>query len=383
MDYANSKTTIQSKESRKTAATAHAARGIPALHAASEGCTPGAKGQAAGRACSTAADGFLRAVFPPALKEKKQQRSKAQIACITEGFSCALRQLAHHYGIATDYPEDIYPNGVAAILRKLQEELKATTPCFQGLRLVHNSHKVFLIAEERYNTGTYLYYIPVVPLYKMLHNKPRRKAALLLLSVCSWLYRCVGVPYYRQNDTYLYWQYDMIWEWVAQDEDGDYRQESMRELETAAAIGDAMQQKLAHPANVSCLAARLKNFAPEGAFENECQKVALLAHQTLLQYPQEWLQRNIVPQNEPEDGYEDDTLRMDKYIGFSATTGGWLFDTLSEMVSNEFNECGTVEEPTVIKCFDGNPVTASLDFECKVFDIINRLCDILYDYKME
>ena len=77
------------------------------------------------------------------------------------------------------------------------------------------------MAQERYNTGAMLYYIPVIPLYQMLRNKRRNKTGLLLLSVCTYLYRIADIPYYRQEGSYLYWIYEMLTEWLEQDEEVD------------------------------------------------------------------------------------------------------------------------------------------------------------------
>jgi hypothetical protein len=45
---------------------------------------------------------------------------------------------------------------------------------------------------------------------------------------------------------------------------------------------------------------------------------------------------------------------MDKYVSFCAEAKGLLFQTLFETVNSEFQECATMEEPIVIKKFDGS-----------------------------
>ena len=72
---------------------------------------------------------------------------------------------------------------------------------------------------------------------------------------------------------------------------------------------------------------------------------------------------------------------MDKYVSFCADDKGLLFETLFETVDSEFQECTTMEEPTVIKKFDGNIITNNnLDFENRLFPLIEELICILSNF---
>jgi hypothetical protein len=73
---------------------------------------------------------------------------------------------------------------------------------------------------------------------------------------------------------------------------------------------------------------------------------------------------------------------MEKYISFIADTKGWLYESLSDTINNEFNEYGAMEEPTISERFDGSEIpTANLDFENRLFGLLNDLSGILYEYK--
>ena len=75
---------------------------------------------------------------------------------------------------------------------------------------------------------------------------------------------------------------------------------------------------------------------------------------------------------------------MQKYISFIADTKGWLYESISDSINNEFNEYGAMEEPVISKSFDGSEITAeSLDFENRLFALLNDLCGLLYEYKIE
>ncbi|PMX76362.1 hypothetical protein C1Y21_34515, partial [Pseudomonas sp. MPR-R2A3] len=81
---------------------------------------------------------------------------------------------------------------------------KQTGSNWDSLQLVQDRMKTFFISEERYQTGSTLYYIPVMPLFEMLHDPKRKRTAHLLVSVCSYLYHIADIPYYRQENSYLY-----------------------------------------------------------------------------------------------------------------------------------------------------------------------------------
>lgn len=73
---------------------------------------------------------------------------------------------------------------------------------------------------------------------------------------------------------------------------------------------------------------------------------------------------------------------MEKYISFIADTKGWLYESLSDTINNEFNEYGAMEEPTISKRFDGSEIpTTNLDFENRLFALLDDLCTLLDDYK--
>jgi hypothetical protein len=90
-----------------------------------------------------------------------------------------------------------------------------------------------------------------------------------------------------------------------------------------------------------------------------------------------------LPEKDPyNDDDENEVIGMEKYISFIADTKGWLYESLSDTINNEFNEYGAMAEPTISKRFDGSEIpTANLDFENRLFGLLNDLSGILYEYK--
>ncbi|ANF50290.1 hypothetical protein A0O34_07070 [Chryseobacterium glaciei] len=351
------------------------------------------KGQT--KVCShqPASNGFLRTTFLPRLKETETVPPCQRIILKMEmDFYKSLSQMAKHYDVEPRPTNDFeYPYNMAFALSDIEQKLKNKVIHWDAVRLVQDKKKTYFISEERYKTGSTLYYIPVVPLYTMLKDKSRKKIANLILSVFSYLYHIADIPYYRQENSYLYWQYEMLTDWVEEDEENDDTDHYKLELQQAKSIGDAMEQKLFNPINLQRFEQRINTIIPKDEFEGECLKMAVEAYQLYQEYPSAGIFRNAQrsatdPEEEDENGYEDDEnrLTMDKYISFYADSKGSLSDNLYDTVNNEFNEYGEIQEPAISKCFDGRPITDNtLDFEIRLFTLLDNLIYLLNNYKIK
>ena len=128
---------------------------------------------------------------------------------------------------------------------------------------------------------------------------------------------------------------------------------------------------------------RLHQFRSHNTFDSKCYKVACNAFDLYTEYPKANIFRNA-PMHE-EDPYNDDfdneVIGMEKYISFIADTKGWLYESLSDSINNEFNEYGSIDEPTITKSFgNGRIAKADLDFENRLFALLDELCTLLCNY---
>lgn len=332
-------------------------------------------------------DAFLKTCFMPKLQENditaKQSRRKS--AKTERDFYKSLSQLAEHYGIIPIPTQHFnYPYNISLSLWDIKRQLKNKTQNWDNIRLIEKGSKTCFAIKEKCNTGATLYYVPVIPIYQLLKNKAHRKSACLLLSVCSYLYRIADIPYYRHKDSYLYGNYEMLTDWIEQDEEIEDNHNSKKELQRAEIIGDMMEQKISDPHNLLFFKQRLKGFRPKDKFEKECLEIAEKAFQLYCEYPNESIYRNACYNNavQPEDmdeyDNEETVIAMDKYISFFAESDGLIYDNLMDSVNNEFNEYTETQEPMIFKTFDGSNLTdKNLDFENQLFKVINELCGLL------
>ena len=387
MNYATQYTigNYQHTSAENTTATAPTIGRFLTMDAESQRCRRGTERQTEICTDSHATNGFLKCTFLPKLKTMQSVQDCKKTAKMERDFYKSLSQLAKHYNIEPLQTKDYgYPYNIALAMWDAETKLKQNNVNWDNLRLVQDSKKTFFTSEERYGTGTTLYYIPIVPLFQMLNDPKRKKTAQLLVSVCSYLYHIVDIPYYRQVNSYLYWMYEMMNDWVEQD---DYTEETdsyIAEIAKAEWIGERIEQKLFNRINLQVFEQRLNHFKSRDTFDQESQKVAYNAFALYAQYPHESIFRNA-PRSEEEpynDENDSETFGMEKYISFIADTTGWLYERLADSINNEFNEYGAMEEPTIFKRFDGSKITkTNLDFENRLFALLDELCTLLYDYK--
>ena len=371
----------QHTRTETTTAIAPTVGRVRQLATKTKGRKPSAERQAEIRTNSNATNGILKCTFLPKLKTAPS----VQACQKTErDFYKSLSKLAKHYRIEPMQTNSFkFPYNITLAMWDMENKVKRTNSNWDGFRLVKDSRKTYFIGEERYNTGTTLYYIPVVPLFKMLKDPKRKKTAQLLLSVCSYLYHIAQIQYYRQEESYLYWLYEMMNDWVEQDEETEETESYKSELRNAEYIGDRIEQKLFNRTNLKVFEQRLNRFKSVDMFDKECWQVACNAFALCTEYPNTTIFSNAtLPEKDPYDDDENEVIGMEKYISFIADTRGWLYESLSDTINNEFNEYGAMEEPTISKRFDGSEIpTANLDFENRLFGLLNDLSGILYEYK--
>ena len=381
MDYATPHNGAASPAPRqKPKAAPPRRRGVHPANVPPKGYRRGTARQAAIRPAGAAAYGFLKCRLLPHFTGQGTAEAPQE----EEAFFHSLGLLTAHYGISLTPTRHLgYPYSRELALWEADRLLRKVREESIGLEVQEQEGKPRLAATETYCTGNTLYYIPLLPLHYLMQDKRRRRGTGLLLGVCGYLLHRAGIPHYCDEGSYLFWQYDMIAEWVEADPDGwepEHYWQQRSQLHEAQHIGGIMQRRLWNRYSLEHLEANAGKLVPQDDYEWECLSIAQDCVKLMQDYPQESLYRNadlsVLP--DPEEYGEEDCITMDKYIGFCADTQGSLYQTLSECVNNEFNEYGSIQEPVLRRTFDGQQQdNGSLDFECRLFRLMDDLCAIL------
>ncbi len=337
-------------------------------------------------------DGFLKCAFLPKLMENDVQKlasDKQNLIQIQrkntkteKDFYQSLSQLAELYGLNPISTKHFgYPYNVVLALDDIQKQLKNKVKDWEEIRLIEEKRKTYFVSEERYNTGAILYYIPIIPLYRLSKNPKRKQAVQILQSVCSYLYHIVEIPYYRKQNSYLFWMYEMVAEWLISDDESEEILIYLSEIKQMEQIGNFMEQKIYNHHNLIRFKENLRKFKVKDHIDNDCFMLARKIFSLYQQYPNATIYQNLQSILDTEE-YESDTIvSMDKYVSFCAEGKGLLFQTLFEAVNSDLQEYATMEEPRVIKKFDGRNITNNnLDFENCLFPLIEELIYILNNF---
>ena len=329
-----------------------------------------------------AAYGFLKTRFLPHYTGQPIAGSEEEKL----DFYRSFRQLCSHYGInPVDTTGYAYPYGREVALYSAARLLRDKYQQHIEIMMEENNGLVALQATERFNTQNTLFYIPVLPLHTLMRNKKLRKAARLLLCIFRYLCHIAGVPFYTEENSYLYWNYEMLGDWVTDDPDGwdaeDYHN-NIREVRTAQYIGDTMMRRLWNTIHRDRFGEWVAQFHPKDIFERDCHRLAKKFYALSQDYPKmniySHADESCLPDPE-SDCYDDtDCITMEKYIGFVASTEGWLYNNLEQSINSEFGECVSIQEPVLKRCFDGQTQdNDTLDYECRLLPLINELCYLL------
>lgn len=365
----------------KTKAIASSVGRVRPTDAKAKGRTRGAERQTEISSHSHVANGFLRTSFLPKLKESENIQACRKSEKMEKDFFLSLSRLAEHYSMVAMQVEHFpYPYNITLAISDMEEKLQQNVMNWEEIRLVQDSNKTFLVSEERYNTGLTLYYIPVAPLFYMLRK--RKRTANLLLSVCSYLYHIVEIPYHRKENSYLYWMYEMMNDWVEEDEYTEETDVYLTEIKQAEWIGEVVEQKIFNQNNLTLFQERVQKFKARDDFDKACFIIAKEALDMYQCYPNANVFRNAKPHGESSDDEMENIVSMDRYISFYADSKGWLNESLVETVNNELQEYGIMEEPTIIKVFDGRDIAEdNLSFENRLFELLHNLIDVLNSFK--
>lgn len=369
----------------KAKAAAQKRRAVPALAIPQERQRSRACRPPAVRPCGAAAYGFLKIRILPHYAGQATAGSPTE----KDSFYRSFALLCSHYGIASaDTQHFAYPYGREVALHEATRLLRSQCPQRVAIAFEESDGDFVLTAHERFDTSNTLFYIPVLPLHYLMQDKKQRKAARLLLCIFAYLYRKAGVPYYTEDDGYLCWNYDRIVEWVSYEPD-DWETEDynafMDEIRQALHYGGVMRRRLHSSIPLERFAEWLGCYTPHDAFGRECQRLAQKFYALWQDFPDACIYSHADsscfpdPDSPEYDDYTDyDCITMDKYISFVATTKGWVYERVEEAVNTDFNECAAMQEPVLTRCFDGRTQsTDTLDYECRLFPLINELCYLL------
>ncbi|OKS85741.1 hypothetical protein RG47T_1187 [Mucilaginibacter polytrichastri] len=301
-----------------------------------------------------------------------------------DSFFASLATLTVAYDIeAIDVTEKPYPYNILLAHSCANRQLKKSGQEVKLSIMQDKKGAVQLATHHKYNVGMTLYYIPVLPLYRLLQDRAQKQTAELLLSVFSYLYHSAGISYYKEEDSTLGYHCECLREMYIEDGDGYGEAEHntyVSALNEASHYGEVMQRKIYNLYHLNHFQQRIDIYKPKTALERACLKLAKTANALLEQYPNQTIHRNMASE-ENDDEYEYGVIRAAQYISFIAETKGALYENIAQGINDEFGEYNGMEEPARTQVFNmkDEPDAGGLDFEYKLFPLLIKLCTLLND----
>lgn len=313
--------------------------------------------------------------IPPELKD--QQR-------VEQGFFNSLQHLCRAYGIeSADFSDFPYSLNLRQHLLYLCQKLRALHPEL-NLQVVKGIIDVATISTVRsFDTGRTLYYIPVEPLHKLMLNPERKQTADLLTSVFCYLHQVVQVDHFAERGSYLAFVYSVLTDWAEEEDDDEHTnlREHFAEIESA---GDYNLGLISDQMHLQAFEERLKKFQPVTPAEQELLKIANAFYALYLDFPTRSIYERILDLHDVDEE-EYGVVRLRAYLSFYWSQNGIEYDQMIDFVDTDLQECARIDEPSIVHYFD-RPVDLAdenFDFEKRLFDLLNELCDNLKDLNHE
>ncbi|MBB6107740.1 hypothetical protein SAMN05421821_101344 [Mucilaginibacter lappiensis] len=321
-------------------------------------------------------DGFLNHSFlplchaagklPPQAETENAFYESATLLCNLHGLTpMEVRGVPYPYNILLTHRD------ISRKLNRQPEETELTITRTKGDR------RVVLATEQAYEFGGSLFYIPVIPLYRFLRVKANKACGNLLLAVISYLYREAGIPYYRDEGSYLFDEYAMNREFFLESvgEEPDEYEEDLSDIVRNEICGDIMHRKIYNRYHLEHFAENIEKFDPQNELEEECLVVAKEALQLSLDFPGNWVFQNIDSSFD-----EEEVATPEAFVSFIGDSRGWVFDSIQRQINDYLGNFAEIAIPKAVRVHDG---TASeikdLKFEYRLFELIENLSNILYD----
>lgn len=343
-------------------------------------CERGTAQPAKKRTRRTDRNGFLSHQFKP-FWGYNGDRDKAE-----REFKHSLSNLCQYYDLQVpECVDGVFPQNIYQTWQAISGKLKAQDKQLECIIASDENHEATLTTVNRFDTGMCLYYIPVRPLWHWVQNSQANKIAEILLSLFAYLHQVVGIPFYTENHSYLAGEYEMLEEWVREDdsEDNTYRQKQLDELYVMHNAGLKLHEQIRKPEYVERFEHIVLNFNPADEWEKEWEAIAT----DFLELHRQYTKRSIFDNIHAHLLYPEDEQRIsaDQYISFYWSGDDCIAESLFSTIECSLQEMAYTDEPMQVLQFDQlpDPSAQGFDFENRLFDLINQLCKRLNDHDHE
>jgi len=244
---------------------------------------------------------------------------------------------------------------------------------------------------KTYDLSHCLFYIPVRAYWIWSQSAQHERITELVTVIFAYLHQVVDIPFYAENGTFMDCQYDTLEQWINEAEyenendaeEKEWREHQENTLYEMRRAGGHMMPVIKNPIWLVKMEQVVTTFQHRDNHELEWALLAVEFLQLYRQYPKRSVTDSIRDDLVYPD--EEERIRVEQYISFYWSDRDCFQDELLDMINCSFQEIAVQDEPTIIHCFDNLPNIEGkdFDFETRLFDLIERLRDLLNDYDHE
>jgi hypothetical protein len=303
----------------------------------------------------------------------------------------SLANLCQFYGLETPETDLPFPQNIYATWQAVEKQVSATNRANHCMILQDKGKQAVLSVVKTFDLSHCLFYIPVRAYWQCSQSAKHTAITELVTVIFAYLHQVVDIPFYAQSGTFMDYQYDTLEQWVSEtedkgntdEEDKAWRQQQEDTLYELRRAGGHIMPIIKNPDWLKRMYTIVTNFHHRDKHELEWELLAIEFLQLYRQYPKRSLADSIHPDLVYPD--EEERISVWEYMSFYWSDKDCFQHELLEMINCSFQERPVMDEPATVHYFDTmpDPDKKDFDFETRLFDLIERLRDLLNDYDHE
>ncbi len=303
----------------------------------------------------------------------------------------SLANLCKFYGFDIPQTDLPFPQNIYATWQTVEKQVSAVSRENHCMILQDKGKQAVLSVVKTFDLSHCLFYIPVRAYWQWSQSAEHIAITELVTVIFAYLHQVVDIPFYAQSGTFMDYQYDTLEQWVSEtedegntdEEDKAWRQQQEDTLYELRRSGGHIMPVIKNPDWLKRMYTIVTNFHHRDKHELEWELLGIEFLQLYRQYPKRSLADGIHEDLVYPD--EEERIRADEYTSFYWSDKDCFQHELLEMINCSFQERPVMDEPTAVYYFDTlpDPDRKDFDFENRLFDLIERLRDLLNNYDHE
>ncbi|MFD0749276.1 hypothetical protein ACFQZS_03925 [Mucilaginibacter calamicampi] len=293
----------------------------------------------------------------------------------------SLANLCKYYGFTIPQNDLPFPQNIYNSWQAVEKQVRANDRNAYCIIINDKAKKAVLSVVKTLDLSLCLFYIPVRPYWNWLQAPEQKRISDLVTVIFAYLHQIVDIPFYAESGSFMDYQYDTLEQWVSEtdEEDKEWRQQQEDTLYELKRAGGHIMPLIKNPEQLAKMESVILGYHQRDKEELEWELLAIEFLKLYREYPKHSIADSIQTDLIYPD--EEERITVSEYISFYWSDNDSFQHELLEMINSSFQERPVMDEPTVIYYFDTLPEAdrKDFDFENRLFDLIERLRDLLND----